>query len=309
VVLKPASLTPLSAHHLVAALTEAGLPPGVLNLIYGPGRDIGNTLVDHPAVKAVTFTGSTEVGAEIHRRAASRMIRVQLEMGGKNPMVVLEDADFVKAASIVAVGGFGLTGQACTATSRVIVTPGALEPFVAAMFDHGNRYKPGNGLADGVLMGPVVDRAQMDRNISYVDIARKEGAVVVFGGQPQGDLAFQPTLLGAVQPGHRIATEEVFGPVISLIEASDFEEALQIANDVPFGLSAGICTRDLGKAHQFADRVQAGVVKVNRPTTGLDLNVPFGGIKASSTGTYREQSATATEFFTWSKSVYLGYDV
>jgi alpha-ketoglutaric semialdehyde dehydrogenase len=307
VVFKPASMTGVSARFLVDVLVEAGLPPGVINVVYGAGGQVGDALVDDPRVGAVTFTGSTAVGLGIHRRVSDRMIRVQLEMGGKNPLVLLDDADPAVAARIAAAGGWGLTGQACTATSRVIATPGAVGPFVDAMRAEAERYQPGNGLHDGVLMGPVVSESQLATDLSYVDIARQDGGEVVLGGDADG-LRFAPTLVGSVRPDDRIAVEEVFGPVISVIEASDFDEAVAVANDVPYGLCAGICTRDLASAHAFAERVRAGVVKVNRPTTGLDLNVPFGGIKASSTGTFREQGASAVDFFTWSKSVYLGFD-
>jgi acyl-CoA reductase-like NAD-dependent aldehyde dehydrogenase len=308
VVHKPASLTSVSAHHLASALVEAGLPAGVLNVVYGSGREVGDPLVEDRRVAALTFTGSTAVGRGIHAKMAARMARVQLEKGGKNPLVVLDDADVERAAQIAAQGGFGLTGQACTATSRVIATPGIAERFIDAMKLQVDRYRPGNGLDEGVLMGPVISEAQLETDRSYLAIARDEGGEVVFGGEVVDGLRLAPAVVAGVRPEHRIATEEVFGPVIAVIEASDFDEALAIANAVPYGLTAGICTTDLARAHAFAERVQAGVVKVNRPTAGVELNVPFGGIKQSSTGTYREQGQVATEFFTWSKSVYLGWD-
>jgi aldehyde dehydrogenase (NAD+) len=307
VVFKPADLAPGCAWALAEIISRAGLPDGVFNLVMGPGSRIGQVVLDHPEVDAVTFTGSVGVGGRVAASCAARRAKFQLEMGGKNPLVVLDDAEPAAAARIAAVGGWGLTGQACTATSRVIATPGAVRPFVDAMRAEAERYRPGNGLQDGVLMGPVVSESQLATDLSYVDIARQDGGEVVLGGDADG-LRFSPTLVGSVRPDDRIAVEEVFGPVISVIEASDFDEAVAVANDVPYGLCAGICTRDLASAHAFAERVRAGVVKVNRPTTGLDLNVPFGGIKASSTGTFREQGASAVDFFTWSKSVYLGFD-
>jgi aldehyde dehydrogenase (NAD+) len=308
VVFKPASLTSVSAANFAAVLHEAGLPPGVLNVVFGSGAELGDALVSDPRVGAVTFTGSTDVGQAIHARASARMARVQLEMGGKNPLVVLDDADFEAAAQVAAAGGYGLTGQACTATSRVVATPGAVEPFIEAMRAQVERYRPGNGLDPDVMMGPVVSESQLETDLMYVEIARDEGSEIVYGGHRGDGLSFAPTLIRSVRPDQRIAVEEIFGPVIAVIDAADFDDAVEIANDVPYGLAAGICTRDLGKAHEFAARARAGVVKVNRPTTGLDLNAPFGGIKDSSTGTFREQGATAIDFFTWSKSVYLGYD-
>jgi alpha-ketoglutaric semialdehyde dehydrogenase len=307
VVLKPASITGLSALHLVNALESAGLPAGVLNVVFGPGASLGRALVDDARISAITFTGSTDVGSSIQVATAHRRTRIQLEMGGKNPLVVLDDADIEAAALIVASGGFGLTGQACTATSRVIVTPAAKPALVDALSRLASHYSPGDGLTPDVMMGPVVTADQLAIDLEYVDIGAGEGGKVLFGGKVDGGQFLQPTLIDAVSAGHRIAREEVFGPVISMIDATDFDTAVEIANDVEYGLSAGICTRDLGMAHEFAERVQAGVVKVNRPTTGLELNVPFGGIKASSTGTYREQGSVAIDFFTRSKSIYMGH--
>jgi alpha-ketoglutaric semialdehyde dehydrogenase len=307
VVLKPASITSLSALHLVDALESSGLPAGVLNVVFGPGASLGRALVDDDRVSAITFTGSTDVGSSIQAATANRRTRIQLEMGGKNPLVVLDDADIDEAARIAASGGFGLTGQACTATSRVIVTPAAKPALLDAMSRLASKYSAGDGLTPDVLMGPVVTGDQLAIDLEYVDVAAGEGGKVLFGGKVDGAQFLQPTVIDGVSAGHRIAREEVFGPVISVIDADDFEGAVEIANDVEYGLSAGICTRDLRMAHEFAERVQAGVVKVNRPTTGLELNVPFGGIKASSTGTYREQGSVAIDFFTRSKSIYIGH--
>jgi aldehyde dehydrogenase (NAD+) len=308
VVFKPASLTPVSAMHLVNALVDAGLPDGVLNLVFGSGGEVGMAMVGDDRVAAVTFTGSTEVGRRIEQKAAERGARVQLEMGGKNPLVVLDDADPETAARVAAVGGFGLTGQACTATSRVICTHGIAASFVEALAAEAERFVPGNGLEPGVMMGPVVSEQQLETDRSYLEVAVSEGARAA-RTHPGGEgLFFGPTVFVGVEPHHRIAQEEVFGPIIGVIEAADFDQALEIANGTEYGLSAGIVTNDLARAQKFAERIQAGVVKVNRPTTGLDLNVPFGGIRASSTGTFREQGPTAVEFFTWSKTVYLGWD-
>lgn len=306
VVFKPATLTSHSGTHLVRALVEAGLPDGVLNVVHGRGARVGAALVGDPRVDAVSFTGSTTVGKGIHRAVSARMGRVQLEMGGKNPIIVTAGANVELAARVVATSAFAVTGQACTAASRVIVPSSIADELVAALGGEIERYRPGDGLDDRVLMGPVVDEKQLETDRRYVQVAREEGGEVVVGGDVLDGQFFAPTMVTGVRPEHTIAQREVFGPVLAVIEIDDFDEAIEVANAVPFGLTAGICTNDLAMAHRFVDRIQAGVVKVNRPTVGLELNVPFGGIKESSTGTFREQGAVATEFYTWSKSVYMG---
>jgi acyl-CoA reductase-like NAD-dependent aldehyde dehydrogenase len=308
VVLKPAELTPVSVWHLAQALTEAGLPPGVLNVVHGRGELVGEELVGHADVAAVSFTGSVAAGSRIHERVSVRRARVQLEMGGKNPVVVLDDADPARAARIVAAGAFGLTGQACTATSRVLCTPGIHDAFVAALSREAARYAPGDGLADGTVMGPVVSAEQLATDRRYLHTATAEGASILTGGEEPDGLRQPAAVVVGVEPHHRIAREEVFGPVVGVLRVDDLDSAIDVANDVPFGLAAGIVTSDLRAAHRFADRVQAGVVKVNRPTSGLDLNVPFGKVKASSTNTFREQGSVAVDFWTWTKSVYMGVD-
>jgi acyl-CoA reductase-like NAD-dependent aldehyde dehydrogenase len=308
VVLKPAEATPVSAWHLARVLAEAGLPAGVFNVVYGDGTVVGRALAQDARVAALSFTGSVPVGRELHEIVSARRARVQLEMGGKNPLVVLDDADPAAAARIAAASGFSLTGQACTAASRVICTPGIHDAFVDALVCEAARYRPGNGLADGVLMGPVVDGDQLATDRHYIDIAASEGGQVLTGaGEPAG-LLQEPVVVTQVKPDHRVAQEEVFGPVVAVLTAGDLDEAIQVANAVPYGLAAGIVTSDLRAAYRFADTVQAGVVKVNRPTTGLDLNVPFGGVKDSSTNTFREQGSAAVNFYTWIKSVYMGID-
>jgi len=308
IVFKPAALTSLTATHLVRALVDAGLPDGVLNMVHGSGAEIGPPLVGDSRVGAVSFTGSTTVGKSIHDTVSARMGRIQLEMGGKNPIIVTDDADLQLAAQVVATSAFAVTGQACTATSRVIAPSSIADELVAALRAEAERFRPGNGLDDGAMMGPVVDERQLETDLRFIDTARQEGGEIVTGGDVVDGQLFSPTIVTRVRPKHTIAQQEVFGPVLAVIEIDDFDQAIDTANDVPFGLSAGICTNDLGKAHRFADRIQAGVVKVNRPTVGLELNVPFGGIKASSTGTFREQGSVATEFYTWSKSVYMGFE-
>jgi aldehyde dehydrogenase (NAD+) len=305
VVVKPAHLTAVSTMHLANALSEAGLPPGTFTLIHGRGSVVGDAMVKHELIKAVSFTGSNAVGRQIGRLAAERGIRLQLEMGGKNPVVVLDDADPDRAADIIATGAFGLTGQACTATSRVICTPSIYDAVAAALAQRATAYAPGNGLVEGVMMGPVVSEDQLTTNSEYVEIAINEGATLLSGGTSDGQL-FHPTIFTDVQPDHRVAREEVFGPVVGLIRARDEDHAIDLANDTEFGLSAGLVTQRLSSVAKFAQRIQAGVVKVNRPTGGVDLNVPFGGVKESSNNAYREQGSQALDFYSWTKSVYVG---
>lgn len=313
VVLKPASQAPALSLELAKALHEAGLPPGVFNVVVGEGRAVGGELAANPAIVALSFTGSCKVGQQIYTQLASRMARAQMEMGGKNPTIVLADADLDLAANLIAKAGFGLTGQACTATSRVIVEKSAAAPLTEKIAAKAKALKVGNGLEKGIEMGPAVNKQELDGNFEYIDIALKEGAELVCGGQPlkDGPLAhghfMQPTVLSKVTPQMRIATEEVFGPVIAIIEVSDFDEAIQVANGVDVGLSASIVTRDLKKAMLYTERIEAGVVKVNQISTGLALQAPFGGVKKSSTDTFKEQGASAIDFYTRVKTIYLDY--
>ncbi|MEZ7159993.1 aldehyde dehydrogenase family protein [Streptomyces sp. MAD19A] len=308
VVLKPAELTPLSARHLTEALVQAGLPAGVLSVVHGSGAVVGEALVRDPRVAAVSFTGSTQVGMRIERAVQERRGRVQVEMGGKNALVVLDDADVEQAARIAAAGGFGLTGQACTASSRVICTPGVHDDFVAALAKEAARYRPGNGLADGTLMGPVVSEQQLGTITAAIERATAEGATVAAGGEAPEGLMLAPTVLSGLSQENTAAREEIFGPVVAVLSAADLDDAINLVNDSRYGLAAGICTRSLAAAQRFAAAARVGVVKVNRPTTGLDLNVPFGGVGDSSSNTFREQGAVAVDFYTWSKSVYLGWE-
>jgi aldehyde dehydrogenase (NAD+) len=313
VVLKPASATPALALELARALAEAGLPKGTLNVVTGPGAAFGDTLASHPALAALSFTGSRPVGSDLYTRLAPRMIRAQMEMGGKNPTLVLADADLDLAARLVATAGFGLTGQACTATSRVIVERPVLQPFLEKLTAKARAIKVGNGLADGTTMGPAVSEAQLRNNLDYLAVAQSDGARLVSGGQrlssPPHDHGWfmEPTLLADVQPGSRIACEEVFGPVVGVIAVDDFDQAIAVANEVEFGLSASLVTRDFNRALRYVDRIQAGVVKVNQISTGLALQAPFGGIKGSSTDSFREQGLAALDFYTRTRTVYLDY--
>ncbi|HEY2951500.1 MAG TPA: aldehyde dehydrogenase family protein [Verrucomicrobiae bacterium] len=313
VVIKPASQAPAMTLELARALTEAGLPKGVLNVVTGEGRAVGGELASNPAVVALSFTGSYAVGQHIYQQLAGRMARAQLEMGGKNPTIVLADADLDLAARLVALAGFGLTGQACTATSRVIVEKSVAEAFTARLIEKAKGLVVGNGLKQGVTMGPAVSQSQLEGNLSYVQIAQQEGATLLHGGARLADGEFangwfmQPTVLGNVKATARIACEEVFGPVIGIIAVENFDEAMTVANSVDVGLSASIVTRDLKKAMTYAERIEAGVVKINQISTGLALQAPFGGVKKSSTDSFKEQGAGAVEFYSKVKTVYLDY--
>lgn len=309
IVVKAAGLTPVSIWHLAHVLEEAGMPDGVFNVVFGNGGVVGDALVEHEDVAAVSFTGSTPVGHAIQDKAAARRIRVQTEMGGKNALVVLDDADPRRAAEIASAGAFGLTGQACTATSRIICTPGIINEFTDALVAEAERYRAGDGLDEGTLMGAVVSDNQLATDRDYLGIAETEGAQVITTSSVDADgLFFNPAVVTGAERSHRIAQEEVFGPVATVLAAADLDDAIEIANDSRYGLSAGLVTNSARAIHRFTESVHAGVVKVNRPTGGVDLNVPFGGVKESSTNTYREQGASAVDFFTWTKSVYVGID-
>lgn len=313
VVLKPASQAPAMSLELALALNEAGLPKGVFNVVTGDGRSVGGELAANAGIAALSFTGSIQVGQQIYRQLAERMARAQMEMGGKNPTIVLRDADLDLAASLVARAGFGLTGQACTATSRVIIEEPVVEAFTQKLIEKARHLKVGNGLQPGIEMGPAVNQQEFDGNFEHVEQALKEGAQLVFGGKRIQDEALahgyfmQPTIVGGVTPQMRIAREEVFGPVVAIIKVSSFDEAIAVANGVDVGLSASIVTRDLKKAMLYTERIEAGVVKVNQISTGLALQAPFGGVKKSSTDSFKEQGAGAIEFYSKLKTVYLDY--
>ncbi|MCL4488627.1 MAG: aldehyde dehydrogenase family protein [Chloroflexi bacterium] len=309
VVFKPASFTPLVGLRLVEILVEAGLPAGVINFVTGSGRDAGNELVANPQVNAISFTGSNTVGTGIYSQAVRNMARVQLEMGGKNPTVVLNDANLDLALDIVMKAGFGLTGQACTATSRVIVESGIADEFSARLSAAAKSLVVGDGTDEKTQMGPAVSQGQLDTDLGFVKIGKEEGARLVTGGERLKGPGYyvEPTVFDHVGPQMRIAQEEIFGPVISILRAANFEDALRLANGIGFGLSAAIMTRDLAKAFEFANRVDAGVVKINEPTTGLALQAPFGGFKHSSANTFKEQGQAAAEFYTRTKTVYVAH--
>ena len=313
VVIKPASQTPALTLEVARALSEAGLPKGVLNVVVGEGRAVGGELATNSKVAGLSFTGSYKVGIQIYQQLAARMARAQMEMGGKNPTIVLADADLDLAATLVVKAGFGLTGQACTATSRVIVERSVASTLTEKIAARAKALKVGNGLQQGIEMGPAVNQQELDGNFEFVDSALKEGAELVCGGKrlSTGDLAhgffMEPTVIGNVTPKMRIAREEVFGPVVAIMPVENFDEALAVANGVDVGLSASIVTRDLKKAMEYTERIEAGVVKVNQISTGLALQAPFGGMKKSSTDTFKEQGASAIDFYSRVKTVYLDY--
>lgn len=311
VVFKPASATPIMAIQLTELLYQAGLPAGVLNVVTGAGGALGDALVTSPGVDAVSFTGSYAVGHALYQKTAPRMTRTHLEMGGKNPIIIAADADLDKAVQIVAQAGFGLTGQACTAASRVIVERPVLRAFTERFVAAARAWKVGPGLAEGVQMGPAVSKGQRTTDLEYITIARDEGAeLLAGGGAPEGagyarGHFVQPTVLAGVRPEMRIAQEEVFGPVVGVLEAGDLDEAFAIANNTSYGLSAGIITTDLRRAIRFAERSEAGMVKVNQSTVGASIQAPFGGFKQSGSGMFREMGKGAVEFFTKIKTVYI----
>jgi aldehyde dehydrogenase (NAD+) len=307
VVVKPADLVPGSTWELVSILERAGLPPGVLNLVMGRGSVVGNAIIESPDVDAITFTGSVAVGRQVIERAAQTHKRVQAEMGGKNPMVVLDDADLATAVEACVNGSYFSTGQRCTASSRLIVTEGIHDRFVEALLARMERLTVGHALDPDTVIGPVVSQAQLDQDLSYLDIARQEGGEV-HGGErveaPTDGFFLAPALVTGTTNDMRINREEVFGPVASVVRVADYEEALATANDTDFGLSAGICSTSLAKVAHFKRNVRAGMVMVNAPTAGVDYHVPFGGSRGSSYGP-REQGRYAREFFTLVKTAYV----
>ncbi|MEQ3679268.1 aldehyde dehydrogenase family protein [Pseudophaeobacter sp.] len=306
VVLKPAELTPGCAWALAEIISRSGLPEGVFNIVFGKGASVGQHLVDHPDVDAVSFTGSVPTGRAIASSCAKTLKKVQLEMGGKNPMVVLDDADLDLAVAACLNGAFFSTGQRCTASSRLIVTEGIHDRFVAALTTAMQGLKVGNALEAGIQMGPVVDARQLEQNLSYLKIAADEGGTVIGGERltlAQEGFYMAPALVSETSNDMRINREEVFGPVASVLRARDYNEALALANDSAFGLSAGICTTSLKQASHFKVNAEAGMVMVNLPTAGVDYHVPFGGSKGSSYGA-REQGSYAAEFYTRVKTAY-----
>ena len=306
VVLKPASLTPAIASAMAEILVEAGIPKGVFNLVFGGGK-AGNALVADVRVAGISFTGSQAVGFGIGKLAMERNARVQLEMGGKNPLVVLDDAEFDRAVTCAIDGAFFASGQRCTASSRIIVTQGIYDRFIGALADRLKALKVGDALDPSTNIGPVSSESQLQTSLDYVRIATKEGARLVTGGEAlkldKPGYYFSPALLVDTKQDMRINCEEVFGPVASVVRVGNYDEALAVANAGEFGLSAGICTTSLHHAHHFVRNVRAGVTMTNLPTAGIDYHVPFGGTRRSSYGP-REQGTAAIEFYTVMKTSY-----
>lgn len=310
VVFKPASLTPLTASYLVEILEEAGLPPGVLNMVVGGGAEIGDTIVDHPATKVLSFTGSNSVGARLYTNASKKLAKVTCEMGGKNPLVVMPDADLEKAAKAVVAGGFGSTGQRCTATSRLIVHKDVKAKMLDLLVSAAQSMKIGSGLDPATQMGPAVDKGQFDTDLEYIEIAKNEGLKLVVGGgkdEKAGNGYFvQPTIFDGVKASHRLFQEEVFGPVLAVSEFSTYDEAIALANGVAFGLTSSIFTESVVTAQRFIQDIHSGMTHVNEPTIGGEAQLPFGGVGATGVGE-REMAQEGVNFFTELKTVFINY--
>jgi aldehyde dehydrogenase (NAD+) len=310
-VIKPAEDTPLSTYNLVQTLMDAGLPPGVVNIVAGLGPEAGAPLVEHPDVRAISFTGSSEVGSLVAQRAAATFKQVSLEMGGKNAQIVLDDANLELALDGALWGAFGTTGQRCTATSRILLQKSIAAEFTEKLVARAKNLKVGNGLDAQVEVGPQVNKQQIETSRKYVEIAQAEGANLLTGGRvlSEGSYAngtfFEPTIFGAVRPGMRIAREEVFGPVVSLIEFETFEQAIEIANSIDYGLSTALYTRDVNRAFTAMRDLEAGITYINAPTIGAEVHLPFGGVKQ--TGNGHREGLGALDFFTTWKAVYVDY--
>lgn len=310
VVFKPSSEAPLIGLRLAEAFAEAGVPPGVFNFVTGAAREVGRALTADPRVRAISFTGSTAAGEAIHR-SVPMTTRTQMELGGKNPLIVLADADLDTAVDLTVAGGFSLTGQACTGTSRVLVDRTVKDAFVEKLVAKAKALVVGDGMAKDTRIGPLASERQLKTVMSYIEIGRGEAALAC-GGRHLTDAPYdkgyfvEPTVFTGVTQDMRIAQEEIFGPVIAVIEVDGYEDAIEKANAVPYGLSASLVTNNFDYIQRFPDDVEAGTVKVNRTTTGNLVNAPFGGVKASSTATFRESGRAGLEFFTQIKTVYLG---
>ena len=307
VVFKPAELVPGCSWEIVDILHRAGLPAGVLNLIMGKGRIVGQSIIDSPNVNAISFTGSVNTGKMIAECCAKSFKKIQLEMGGKNPLVILDDADLDNAVDCAINGAFFSTGQRCTASSRFVVTGGIHDAFVSACIKKLSALKTGHALEPDTHIGPVVNLSQLEQDIKYISLGQDEGAKLAFGGsrpdRKHDGFYLEPALFTETTNNMRINQEEIFGPVASVIRVADFDEALHVANDTVFGLSAGICTKSLKHSTAFKKHAQAGMIMVNLPTAGVDYHVPFGGTKGSSYGS-REQGQYAREFYTTVKTAY-----
>jgi len=310
IVFKPASDTPLLAIKLVEILMEAGLPPGVVNIVPGPGGSVGKAIVQHPRIKAISFTGSLETGKWIMEECAKTMKRVSLELGGKNPVIVMDDADLELALEGVLWGAFGTTGQRCTATSRLILHEKIKDEFTTRLLAKTKLLRVGNGLLPETDIGPVINKAQLEKIERYVRIGKEEGATLLLGGNAIDPglpgYFFEPTIFTDVRPDMRIAQEEIFGPVLSIITVSGLEEAIEVANNTRYGLSSAIYTENVGKAFRAVKKIEAGITYVNAPTIGAEVHLPFGGVKGTGNG-FREAGTEAIKEFTEVKAVYIDY--
>jgi aldehyde dehydrogenase (NAD+) len=312
VVFKPATVTPATAVRLTELFAEAGIPAGVLNLVLGSGSEAGDEIVGHPAVRAVSFTGSNGVGLKLYEQCSRRGAKVQCEMGGKNPVVVMEDADMELAVESTAQGAFGSTGQRCTATSRAIVVEQVASEFVERMVARASSLRIGDGADPQTEVGPLVDGNQFKSVLRYIDAGREDGAELACGGGAADGASLRkgyfvkPTVFANVTPEMRIAREEIFGPVLSVLRVKDFDEAMKVANDSEYGLSSSIFTNDAARIFRFVDEIETGMTHVNSPTTGGEAHIPFGGSKATGIGE-REQGSTALDFYTELKVVYVDY--
>jgi acyl-CoA reductase-like NAD-dependent aldehyde dehydrogenase len=311
-VIKPAQDTPLSTFNLVRALVDAGLPKGVINIVTGFGPEVGTPLAEHPEVRAISLTGSSAVGRIIGGIAAKSFKHCSLELGGKNPMIVLDDANLDLAIEGGLWGGFGTTGQRCTATSRIIVQKGVYREFVERYVDRAKKLRVGNGLDETTEMGPAINEKQLQTDLSYVAIGKDESAKLMCGGKrlDQGEYQYgwfmEPTVFSDVDPTMRIAQEEIFGPVVSIIPCDDLEDAIGIANGIEYGLSSALYTKDVNKAFSAIRDLDAGITYINAPTIGAEVHLPFGGTKATGNG-HREGGIGAIDFYTEWKSVYVDY--
>jgi acyl-CoA reductase-like NAD-dependent aldehyde dehydrogenase len=311
-IIKPAQDTPLSTFNLVQALTDAGVPRGVINIVTGFGPDAGAPLTEHPAIRAISFTGSSAVGKIIGTTAAKSFKSCSLELGGKNPMIVLDDANLDLAVEGGLWGAFGTTGQRCTATSRIIVQKGVYKEFIDRFVSRAKKLKIGNGLDEAVEMGPAVNEGQLNTDLKYIEIAKAEGAKLVCGGnrldkgEYQHGWFLEPTAFIDVDPKMRIAQEEVFGPVVAIIPCDGIEDAIEIANNIEYGLSSSLYTKDVNKAFGAIRDLDAGITYINAPTIGAEVHLPFGGVKATGNG-HREGGIGAIDFYTEWKAIYVDY--
>lgn len=311
-VFKPASDTPATGTALVEILIEAGVPPGVINIVHGGGSTVGMSLVEHPDVDLISFTGSSVVGKKISEVASKTLKRVSLELGGKNAQMVMDDANLELALEGVLWGAFGTTGQRCTATSRLIVHEKVYDKFLSMVVEHTKKLRLGDGLKEGIDVGPCVNESQRNTVDNYVQIGVKEGAKLLLGGKKKDSDGlskgwfYEPTILGEVTPTMRVAREEIFGPVLSVIKVKSLDEAIEISNATPYGLSSSLYTQDINRAYQAIRDIRAGITYINSPTIGAEAHMPFGGVKETGNG-HREGGWTVYEFFSEWKTVYVDY--